>query len=419
VTRPPNRTRSDGAGPARRAGLVVAVSVLGTAVLSAAAVVSGALVMADKVVTPARRRSDGVRVLEQDPGSPSGPSSVTLTSDADTRLPGRYSFWFDRGRGHVRVGEVLHDDGKRVVRAVEAVDAGDLATARSGRLGGWLWRTPAEADLPVVDVDVATPVGPAPAWLVPAPGGTDGPWVISVHGRGVTRAETIRAAPAVRRAGWTSLLVSYRNDGEAPASPDGRYALGDQEWLDVEAAMAHAVDAGATALVLMGWSMGGAAVLQAVTRAVHREHVVGVALESPVVDWRTTLRYQGRAMHVPRVVQELALRLLQSPTAARLGRRDGPIDLDRLDLVARAAELDVPVLLLHSDDDGFVPSTASHALAEARPDIVQLEVFEVARHTKLWNYDPERFDRVVSGWLGRLPRASARTARRGRPSAAG
>jgi len=415
VTRASTPSPDLGARRARGVGLVLSASVVATAVISAAAVVSGALVMADKVVTPARRRADGVRVLGHDPAVP----SVTLSSDPDTRLPGRYSFWFDHGRGHARVGEVLSDDGHRVVRSVEAVDAGDLASARRGRLGGWLWRTPADAGLPVVDVEVSTPVGPAPAWLVPAPGGTDGPWLISVHGRGVTRAETIRAAPAAHRAGWTSLLVSYRNDGEAPPSPDGRYALGDQEWRDVEAAMEHAVSSGATALVLMGWSMGGATVLQAVTRARHGERVVGVALESPVVDWRTTLRFQGRAMHVPRLVQELALRLLQSPAAARLGRRDGPIDLDRLDLVARADQLDVPVLLLHSDDDGFVPSTASHALAEARPDLVQLEVFAVARHTKIWNYDPERFERVIGEWLGRLPRASARTARRGRPSAAG
>ena len=397
----------------------VGVAAGATAAAAVLALVGGAVVMTGKVVTPARRRTDDVRLLAHEPGGPDGPGTVTLTSTPDTRLPGRYSFWFGLGRGHARVGDVLHDDGRRVVRELEAVDAGDLAAARAGRVGGTLWRTPADAGLPVEDVVVETPVGPAPAWLVPAEGGTGGPWVVSVHGRGVDRSETVRAAPATRRAGWTSLLVSYRNDGEAPASADGRYALGDEEWLDVEAAVQFALDHGATEVVLLGWSMGGAVVLQAATRSALRHHVVGVALESPVVDWRTTLRYQGRAMHVPTVVQELALRLLGSSAAARLARRTGPIDLDRLDLVARAGELAVPVLLLHSDDDGFVPSTASHALAEARPDLVQLEVFEVARHTKLWNYDPERFERVIETWLGERRRASARTERSGRPSAAG
>jgi alpha-beta hydrolase superfamily lysophospholipase len=401
--------------PAAVAGLVVSVSVGGTVVAASLALAAGAVTMARKVVTPARRRPDDVRVLGHDPVG----ATVTLAANADTRLPGRYSFWFDHGRGHARLGEVVQEEPGRVVRRVEAVDEGDLATARAGRIGGWLWRSPRDAGLTVEDVEVDTPVGPAPAWLVPGPDGTDGPWMIGVHGRGVTRAETVRAAPVFHRAGLTSLLVSYRNDAEAPRSPDGRYALGDAEWADVEAAMRWAVDHGATSIVLMGWSMGGATVLQAVTRAEHRDRVVGVVLESPVVDWRTTLRYQGTAMRVPRVVQELAMRLLQSPRASRLSGRAEPLDLDRLDLVERAGLLRVPVLVLHSDDDGFVPSTASHALAAARPDIVQLEVFAVARHTKIWNYDPERFEAVIAEWLGRLPRATVRTGRSGRPSSAG
>jgi len=231
----------------------------------------------------------------------------------------------------------------------------------------------------------------------------------------VTRAETLRTVPPFRDAGWSCLVVSYRNDGEAPRSPDGRYALGDEEWEDVEAALRWVADRGATEVVLVGWSMGGATVLQAATRASGRELVTGLVLESPVVDWRTTLRAQGSAMHLPRPVQEVVLRVLASPLLSRVSGRRTPIDLDRLDLVARADQLTVPVLVLHSDDDGFVPSTASHALAAARPDLVQLEVFTVARHTKLWNLDPERFDRVISAWLARLAPSTVRTVPTPRP----
>jgi hypothetical protein len=60
------------------------------------------------------------------------------------------------------------------------------------------------------------------------------------------------------------------------------------------------------------------------------------------------------------------------------------------------------VLLLHSDDDGFVPSTASRALAAARPDIVTFVPFEVARHTKLWNYDRTRWEDAIRNWLDTL-----------------
>ncbi|WP_354003092.1 alpha/beta hydrolase family protein [Microbacterium elymi] len=97
-------------------------------------------------------------------------------------------------------------------------------------------------------------------------------------------------------------------------------------------------------------------------------------------------------------MSDLAMGALQSEWATGLtGTR--AISLDRLDIVARAAELRHPILILHSDDDGFVPSGASHRLAAARPDLVRLESFQVARHTKLWNYDPQRWSDTIRTWL--------------------
>ncbi len=64
-------------------------------------------------------------------------------------------------------------------------------------------------------------------------------------------------------AGYTSLVVSYRNDGDAPNSDDHRYALGDREWQDVSSAIEYAFEHGAERIVLLGYSMGGATVLQA------------------------------------------------------------------------------------------------------------------------------------------------------------
>jgi len=219
----------------------------------------------------------------------------------------------------------------------------------------------------------------------------------------VRREETLRSIPVFREEGYNSLLVSYRNDGDAPATADNRYSLGDTEWHDVEAAMRYAVDHGATRVVLMGWSMGGATVLQAVTRSSLSDLVVGVVLESPVVDWITALHYQGMAYKLPRVVRLTILDLLSSRWSRFLTGQAAPIDLRRLDFVARARELSKPVLLLHSDDDGFVPSTASRALAVARPDIVTFVEFTTARHTKLWNYDADRWNGAITRWLEMLP----------------
>ena len=136
-----------------------------------------------------------------------------------------------------------------------------------------------------------------------------------------------------RDAGYTSLLVSYRNDGDAPRSADFRYALGDREWLDVEAAIRFARERGATDIVLMGWSMGGATVLQALTRSALSDVVRGVVLESPVVDWVATLDFQARLRRVPPLVRAGVLTLLKSRWAGFFTGLAEPLDFDRLDFV--------------------------------------------------------------------------------------
>ena len=200
--------------------------------------------------------------------------------------------------------------------------------------------------------------------------------------------------------------MSYRNDGEAPRSRAGTYTLGATEWRDVDAAVGFARRRGAKRIILMGWSMGGAIALQLSLNSAHRDAIAGLILESPVVDWRIVLEYQARALRVPAAVSGLAIGALQSEWATPITRAGSAIPFDRLDVVARAGELRHPILILHSDDDGFVPSDASHDLVVARPDLVELKVFEVARHTKLWNYDQERWS-DEHPLLGRSARISA------------
>jgi pimeloyl-ACP methyl ester carboxylesterase len=372
------------------AGAIVSVTAVASSVLT--------LVVARTVVTPPRRRPEDTTVFSVDPGA----HTITLSDSPDALLPGEYSFWFAAGTGHAKLGEITGRSGHTVTRRVLAVDIGDLASARCGRFNGWFFLTPVEIGVPFEDVEIATEFGPAPAWLVPAAEASTR-WVIQVHGRAVRRAEAIRAIPVFRDAGYNSLLVSYRNDGEAPPSRDGRYGLGDTEWRDVEAAIQFAIGRGATDVVLMGWSMGGATVLQAATRSSLAGIVRGIVLDSPVVDWVTALKFQGQLLRLPVPVRYGVIALIGAQWARRLTGQGAPIDLGRLDFVRRSAELAVPILLMHSDDDGFIPSTASRALAEARPDIVTFESFSGARHTKLWNYDPPRWNAAIAGWLSSVP----------------
>ena len=399
----------------RSLGAKVAIAsvagVVGLAVAGTVAAAALASVVARRVITPPRRREEDIRILGY------SETSITLSATTDTLTHGRYGLWFSGDSGHVRLGEILAQGEGWVRRALLQVDMGDLSSARTGRFSGWFYLDPRELGFDVEDITIDSPVGPAPAWLVPAETGTDD-WVVQVHGRGVTRAETIRAVPVFRSAGYSSLLVSYRNDGVAPDSADRRYALGGTEWRDVEAAIEFAVARGAKNIVLMGWSMGGATSLQSAILSPHRDLFRGLALESPVVDWRSVLDFQASQNRVPLIVRLGALELLGSKWGKAFTGQAEPIDLDSLNIVKRAHELTLPTLLMHSADDGFVPVDASRELALLRPDLITYEEFTEARHAKLWNYDPQLFDRVIGDWLRTLRAPSARTGRSPRRAAA-
>ncbi|MFT4307191.1 MAG: alpha/beta fold hydrolase [Microbacterium sp.] len=388
----PRRAAGLGASTPARAGVLSALTAI-AASLGVIGVVwfGAALRVARLVITPAARRAD-TRILGLDTAA----QTISLSRTPDTELPGRYGLFTRGSEDYVKLGSVLHEDDDAVTRKLLTHVDGRAKLGADAAFSGWYYDRPEQLHLPFTSHLVGSAVGPCPAWVFPADGDV---WCIQVHGRGTTRAECLRAVPLLHSLGLTTMVVSYRNDAEAPRSRSGTYGLGATEWRDVDAAVGFARRRGARRILLMGWSMGGAICLQLALNSAHRDRIVGIVLDSPVVDWRVVLGYQAHQMGLPRPLASLALRTLASEWGAMFTGGGAPIPFDKLDIAARADELRVPILLLHSDDDGFVPADASHVLAEARPDLVRMETFTGARHTKLWNYDQSRWNDVITSWL--------------------
>ncbi|WDF31951.1 alpha/beta fold hydrolase [Arthrobacter agilis] len=370
---------------------------------SAAGAVSGlAVYFARQIVTPSRIRVENLDILAV-VGSP-GHQTVILPANDDTTIEGTYSLHFDQGAGHARIGAIrsyVPREGT-VEREVEKVYAGDLQAATRGWWGGAVYPSPGAMGFAEQQVLIPVEGGSAPAWLVRAesPAST---WAVMVHGRGATRAEALRALTPARRLGLTSLVLSYRNDGEAPSAPDGRYGLGMTEWHDVDAAIDYAVAHGAEDVVLFGWSMGGAIALQTADLSRHRRRIRALVLDGPVINWMEVLAHHAELNRIPAPVGRLGQYLLSSQRARRITGLAAPLDLKSMDWIARAEQLTLPTLVLHSEDDEFVPIGPSVDLAAKNPGFVTLERFHRARHTKEWNVDPDRWEAVVEGWLrGRL-----------------
>lgn len=317
--------------------------------------------------------------------------TVTLTASRLTAQPGTWGLrWAGDGRGGLAVlGPVVRESRREVVRALVGGDPpepGSAAVLDAGPFDP----DPAARGLLFEDVDVPGPLGPCPAWFVPAGGDT---WVVLVHGRGGARREALRILPALHALGHPQLVISYRNDVGAPPSPDGRYHLGDTEWEDVEAAVRYAVGRGARRIVLFGWSMGGAVTGAFLGRSAEAARVAAVVWDAPLLDWRATLRQQARNRRLPPGLSPLA----SVVTSRRIG-----IDFDRFDLARHPPAVRPPTLVVHSTGDTSVPVTVSRALAAAAPELGwplrYLEV-PVVEHTASWNADPAAYERAVTSFL--------------------
>lgn len=380
---------------ARRAALAGAVA--GGSALTAGALTSvgAATYFARKVLTPDRQRPDDTTILEVDA------DTITLAQTPETVVPGHYGLWLDGECGHLRVGQVLDHDvsAGRVRRELLGVDFGNPAIG-FGRWNQYFFAGPPDRSLGLRTeyVDVDTELGTMPAWVVPAPQASRR-WAILVHGRGARRHEALRAVRPLHDAGINVLIPSYRNDLGARRGPDGRYNLGLSEWRDVEDAGLYAVARGARELLLVGWSMGGAIVLQTLSRSRWADRVSHVVLDAPVIDWGDVLAHHARVHGIPAPIGGLARTLMGRRGARRLVGVHDAVDVAKTNWVARSGELGHRMLLLHSVDDEFVPVGPSQQLAKARPDLVTMEHWDTARHTKEWNVDPQRWERSVAEFV--------------------
>lgn len=323
-------------------------------------------------------------------------STVTLRDSPKTRHPGVFGIRY--ANGYALVGDVLDETERTVTREVR-----ELIGALPGT-GGVQWEGDVHAlpsDIaPYRDVVIAAPGGPAPAWRFGPD--TSATWMIHIHGIRATRDNALRTVLAAEAEGISSLVVSFRGDGDAAPTPGRASRLGLDEWEDVEAAIDYAVAHGAERLLLAGWSMGGAIALRLAERSRHRHLIAALVLVGPATDWRAAISAGARQARVPfpEAAARLAAWALSDPLLSRFAGLRHPIALDELDW-SIPGRLKVPALVVHSRADRTVPFACSERFAEANPAFVELREAPDADHSWEYNVAPEWFTSVVRAWLRR------------------
>jgi pimeloyl-ACP methyl ester carboxylesterase len=186
------------------------------------------------------------------------------------------------------------------------------------------------------------------------------------------------------------LDIGYRGDPGVPRGRDRVSHLGESEWRDLDAAIHYAVRNGAERVVLHGWSTGASMALNAAAHSALGARVRGLVLDSPVLDWETTLRALATARRIPPPLLPLAVRAVQGRTG--LGGH-------RLLPAADPRHLRVPTLIVHGPDDGIAPWGPSRELASERPELVTLHTVPLAPHAAMWNADPGGYEEALRRFL--------------------
>jgi pimeloyl-ACP methyl ester carboxylesterase len=206
-------------------------------------------------------------------------------------------------------------------------------------------------------VELAGVVVPARPLVPPRPGARHLTFVVA-HGF----TNSVARAPFRRLTGWLTRFgevraLDFRGHG---LSAGGSGVGGDPEMWDVDAAVAAARADGADAVVTVGLSMGGGAVLRQAALGRHRpDAVVSV---SAVSRWYVRDTRPMRRVHW----------LLETTVGRRLGSRVVRLRLDEPWLTPPPSPLQVvsaiaptPLLLVHGDRDEYFPLEHFRALAQA------------------------------------------------------
>lgn len=247
--------------------------------------------------------------------------------------------------------------------------------------------------LPFETVHYTTELGEAEAWLVPA-ANMDGPWAVYVHGIGGIRENGYRQLSILHEAGIPTLLITYRNDNNAPAEQNAIYSFGVNEWRDLDAAVSWMLRRGAPGVILVAESMGGGIAGQFLMHSEQADKVVALALDAPALDIVEVAADKIGARMIPfaRTLARTGLLMFD------IYRRSHLSDAVSFDAVANFPG---PLFLAHGSADGLVPVSISDRLVVARQAPTTYLRTE-ANHLLSFKEDPERYRQEMLGFLKSL-----------------
>ncbi len=250
----------------------------------------------------------------------------------------------------------------------------------------------------LTDVSITTPDAVAlNAWLIrpPSPNGNS---VVLLHGLGDNRVGMTGYAQLLLNHGYTVLLPDARAHG-ASGGPLATYGLLERndihQWADFLGTQIHTAPTDHPCVFAFAESMGAAQLLQSLDT---HPNFCAVAAESPFSTFRE-IAYDrmGQPFHLGSWIGRLPLRPLVEVAFLR-ARFKYRLDLSNISPEDSAARTNIPVLLIHGQDDTNIPVRHSRAIHARAP---QTQLWEVpnAEHCGALSTAPHEFEHRLLTWF--------------------
>ena len=217
--------------------------------------------------------------------------------------------------------------------------------------------------------------------------------IVFAHGYSVNRANMLKYTPVFRDCNCAMLLYDHRGHGESDeAYGTGGYLEG-TDFMAAAELLGERFDLRSDQIGWYGESWGGATVIQAAAFA--QEKPAWVVAESPFADWYSAVMERGLKDY------GRGLRVLTPGAFAWTSYRSG-VSFNGVSPVKAAAELEVPLLLLHSESDTLTGPEQSRRIAQATPaellTYYPLDWGAWHAHNVIWR--PEEYRRLVLDFVG-------------------
>ena len=213
--------------------------------------------------------------------------------------------------------------------------------------------------------------------------------VILAHGYTWTRNGSIKYAQMFYKLGYTCLIYDQRGHG---ANTTDYCTMGYLEGKDLDDIIYWVQNEFPNLPIgLHGESMGGATVMMALKENPRLQFVIEDCGYSSLYE---LIKYKLKQMHlIP------ALFIRTTDWFLKISRGYHLKDVNPAEVVSKSK---VPLLIIHGQDDDFVPAYMANVIYEARRDNSQVVMFEKADHALSYETNPIRYEMIVKGFVEKI-----------------